>query len=167
MQEFLLPHNLKEVPPFLQRVPISLQKYYRCIQNNGLINSPEESIENSDEMIHTIFNYADPDEKIALFIQEYAHQCIIRPNLYIPLIINGYKDPLLHGELLIYDPHIRGTIIGSANSFKAELETTQAKFSLGVSALNELDPEDAQIELGLLTKHIAFLHNLNVELLYD
>lgn len=167
MQELFLPQHVKELPSPLHRVPLSLNKYFLCIQKAGLITQTDMEKQPADEMVYTIFNYADPDERVELFIQEYASQCVIRPDLYIPLLISGYKDPSLHEELLQYDPHIRGNIIGGANILKAGLETKQARFSLGVSMLNELEPKDAHVELNLLTRHISYLHNLNVELLHE
>ncbi len=164
MPEKNLPQLEQYIPPLI-RVPISLNKYYQCVQNAGLIQ--EAPTQTSDEMVHTIYNYADPDERVELIINEYSHQSIIRPDLYIPLIVESYKNPLLFDGLLQFDPHIRSNIFGSANCIKAELETEQAKFSLGVSLLNELDQDNATIALRLLTTHIAYLHNLNVELLSD
>jgi hypothetical protein len=166
MQEKILhPYFLKEVPSSISQVPRSLQKYYQSISKFNLLEPVDEYIQSNDQDIQSLYEQANSDEKMSLIVEEYAPWCVVRPDLYIPLIVSGYTNQELTDPLLKYDPFIRGQIISGAVKERGLLETAQAHYELGISGLNKLPTQECNIELRNLTTHIAFLQNLQLELL--
>lgn len=165
MHEYLNPASIETIPSHISQVPRSLQKYLRIVWNNGLIKSVDPDIQDLDNDLLSMYEEMVQEEQIESIIMMFTPQSFIRPDLYIPLIIAGYQDGTLSDGLTLFDTQIRGNIVEASLKRKAELETMQAHFSLGISPLNELEPEDTRIALQLLTTHVAALHNVNVELL--
>lgn len=167
MQELIHPTISKEIPSLINRVPTSLQKYYRSITEFDLLEPIDEFTQKNDQDIQFVYDQANSDEKIGLIVQEYAPWCVVRPDLYIPLIVSSYKSQKLTELLVEHDPLIRGQIIYGAIKEKGLLETAQSHYELGISRLNQLPQHECNVELKNLTTQIAFLHNLQLELLAD
>lgn len=167
MQELILPSFSSELPSSLHRVPKSLQKYHQSITTFNLIEPVDKYTQLNDQDIQTIYYEANKYNKVGLIVQEYAPYCVVRPDLYIPLILSSYKDLTLTELLVQHDPFIRGQIITGAIKERALLETAQAHFELGISGLNELPQSERNEELKNLTTQISFIHNLHIELLSD